>query len=111
MKKGNIDNILSIKKNSIDIALEALALRVRRRRLEMNLTQKAFALRAGIHLPTYRRFETIGETSLRNLALIAQALNMTADLDLLFTKPTYRNLDDLLSADKNKSRKRGSINE
>lgn len=111
MKKWNSDNILSVNSQEIGEVLLMLAQRVRQRRLEMNFTQKAFSARAGVCLPTYRRFENIGEISLRNLVLIAQTLKMTEDFNLLFSKPVYQSLDAMLNAKNSKLRKRGSLNE
>ena len=49
--------MLSIKaKTPPDVASE-LAGRVKTRRLELNLTQAAFAAKAGLKLPTYRLFD------------------------------------------------------
>lgn len=62
------NNILSVVRNRNATASEimkAVAGNVRAMRLARNISQKDFALRVGIALPTYRRFETTGEISFR----------------------------------------------
>lgn len=62
-----MNNILSvIDEMPQDVAMR-IARQVKARRLEMNLTQEGLCVRAGIKLPTYRRFERTGEISLRGL--------------------------------------------
>jgi transcriptional regulator with XRE-family HTH domain len=104
------DNILSIIESNIDLSL-GVAGRVRERRLEMNLTQKGFAARAGIPLATYRRFERSGEISLSNLILVAYALGMTLDIEKLFSERRYENIDAVINAESVKKRKRGKRND
>ncbi|GHV10828.1 hypothetical protein FACS1894162_5640 [Bacteroidia bacterium] len=103
------NNILLLIKKTPDAILTNISQRVKERRLESNLTQKALAQRSGIPLPTYRRFEHTSEISLRNLLMIGVALDMTDEFDKLFSQKTYKNMDDLLNAD-NKKRKRGKAN-
>lgn len=91
--------------------MHAVAGRVKQRRLERNLTQKAFSLRVGLALPTYRRFEKTGEISLKGLVQIAVALDATDDFGALFAATTYENMDDLLAKTHAKPRKKGMKNE
>jgi len=102
------DNILSFIKNSPEQILSGLALRVKQQRLAGELTQAGLSLRAGVALPTYRRFERTGEISLRNLLLIAAALGETDGFAKLFSSEKYSSIDDVLN--KNKPRKRGKRN-
>lgn len=102
------NNILSVKVLSpTDVALQ-IAQRVKERRLELNLTQTGLSQRAGLKLPTYRRFERTGEISLRGLLQIGFALNMLADFDALFSTRQYMSIDDILQ-EQDKERKRGRI--
>ena len=87
-----------------------IAGQVKARRLEMNLTQEGLCVRAGIKLPTYRRFERTGEISLKGLLQIAFALNALRDFEALFAHKQYQSLDDVL-AESNVKRKRGRKNE
>ena len=105
-----MNNILSvIDEMPQDVAVR-IAQQVKARRLEMNLTQEGLCVRAGIKLPTYRRFERTGEISLRGLLQIAFALNALRDFESLFAQRQYQSLDDVL-AESNVKRKRGKKNE
>ncbi len=77
----DINTIINISPNAV---LKGIAERVKDRRLERNLTQKAFAKRAGVGYDAYRKFESTGEITFRNLVLCAIALDDTEG----FTKDT-----------------------
>lgn len=100
------DNILSIISLTPADLLRGIAGRVKARRLELHLTQEQLAARAGIALPTYRRFERSGEIALRGLVMLAIALDATAEFASLFATSNYSSMDELLNA-KQQSRKRG----
>lgn len=100
----DIDTIIN---KTPDAILTEIAVRVKDRRLSLNLTQKAFAKRTGVGYDAYRKFENTGEITLRNLLLCAVALDETDAFENLFTKKTYRTLDELLSVKESKIRKRG----
>lgn len=101
----------TIKIRSLNQILKGIAKRVKERRLELNFTQKAFAKRAGIGYDAYRRLESSGAVTLRNLVLCAIALDDTDALLQLFTKKSYKSLDELLKLEEVKKRVRGSRNE
>ncbi|GAB6013301.1 helix-turn-helix domain-containing protein [Viscerimonas tarda] len=103
-----IDTIIN---STPDAILKEIAERVKERRLEKNLTQKAFAKRAGVGYDAYRKFENTGEFTLRNLALCAIALDDTEGFAELFAKKAYQSMDELLKTQEVKKRKRGSRNE
>ncbi len=96
---------------SQDSILIGIASRVKKRRLERNLTQKAFAKRAGIGYDAYRKFENSGNITLRNLVLCAIALDDTEGFHELFLKKTYQSIDELVKRQEVKKRKRGTRNE
>lgn len=100
-----------LKNNNLDVLLKGIAQRVKERRLERNLTQKAFAKRAGVGYDAYRSFENTGDITLRNLVLCAIALDDTELFSELFTKQSYQSIDELLSLKESRKRKRGSRNE
>lgn len=102
--------MISITASTPTSAARAIAARVRQRRLELNLTQRALAQRAGMKLPTYRRFEQTAEVSLRGLLQIAFALDMLDDFDRLFSQEQYMSLDDVI-AQTASPRQRGRNNE
>ena len=83
-----------------------LAQRVKTRRLQLDLTQSGLARRAGVKLPTYRKFERTGEISLVGLLNIAFALDVLDEFGTLFTTRRYRNLDEVIAQTEIK-RKRG----
>src|SRR5574344_3135682 len=107
----DIDNILSVNEETADKLCRMVADRVRQRRLEMNFTQTRMAQKAGVNISTYRRFESTGEIAFLNLVKIATALNMTEDIHHLFSQRKYGSIDEVINADKIRSRKRGKKNE
>lgn len=88
--------------------LSDIAERTRARRLERNLTQKNFAKRAGVGYDAYRKFESTGDITLRNLVLCAIALDDLEGILSLFTKKSYQSIDEILKLGEAKKRKRGS---
>jgi transcriptional regulator with XRE-family HTH domain len=106
----NVSNsILSLIDNTPDTVLNGISQRVKARRLELALTQKELATRAGIPLPTYRRFERTGEIALRGLVMLGIALDSVDEFSTLFSSRKYESIDDLLKSGK-KKRKRGKRN-
>jgi len=99
-------NMIQINNPSATAICQAIASRVKERRLEMNLTQTGLASRAGVNIETYRKFERSGAISLQNLVKIAFAMNMTPDFNSLFAEKQYQNIDELL-AEGDTTRKRG----
>lgn len=105
------NNILSLLDATPSATMLSVAQRVKQRRLELNWTQKLLASKAGIPIATYRRFERTGEVSLRSLILLSVALGCKGDFETLFADRQYQNIDDLLNANSDNSRKRGARNE
>ena len=103
-------DIYAITNISPSSILNRIAGRVKERRLERNLTQKAFARRVGIGYDAYRNFENTGEITLRNLVLCAIALDDVDGFKELFVKRSYQSIDELLKTQEMKRRKRGSRN-
>ena len=110
MKSAINNKILSLIDKTPDFILEGVASRVKTRRLDINLTQKALATRAGMPVSTYRRFELTGEISFRSLIVLAIVLGMVDEFESLFTQKTYQNIDEILYRNMNKERKRGKKN-
>lgn len=105
------DNILSLINKTPDVLMSGIAKRVKERRLEKGWTQKMLAVKAGVSLASYRRFESSGEISLRSLIMLAFALDMTDEFETLFNSKTYQSIEDILKAEQPKQRKRGYRNE
>lgn len=105
------NNILSVVRNknvSTSELMKVVAGNVRAMRLRRNISQKDFASKVGIALPTYRRFETTGEISLRKLVEIAKFFDVARDIKNLFTKREYSSIEEVIKEKTN--RKRASKN-
>ena len=78
------DNIMTIfLKTPIEV-MKDVALRVKTKRLALNLTQEGIALRSGVSLGSLKRFESTGQISLESLLKLAHAVNALEDFDELF---------------------------
>lgn len=105
-----MDRIISINTNTAEDVERGVAQRVKARRLELNLTQEGLAARAGMKVPTFRKFERTGKISFHGLLQVAFALNALSDFEQLFATRQYGSIDELLNL-KEKKRKRGKKNE
>lgn len=107
-----MDNILSNNEfilddfNPYSIA-KGISVRMKARRLELNLTQQALSSKSGVSLGTLKRFEHTGEISLKYLLMLAVTLNATEEFKLLFTTRQYTSIDQVLALKEAKKRKRG----
>jgi transcriptional regulator with XRE-family HTH domain len=104
----DIDAIIN---TTTDTVVKGIAERVKERRLEKDLTQKAFAKRAGIGYDAYRKFENTGDITLRNLVGCAMVLDDMESFDGLFSVKQYTSLDALIESKRTKTKKRGTRNE
>lgn len=93
----------------LSIAKE-IAVRVREKRLELNLTQQALATRSGVSLGSLKRFENRYEISLRHLLLLAIALQATEEFTALFSHTLYQSVDDVVNRKQKSKRQRGREN-
>ncbi len=75
--------------------LNTLAERCRALRLEQNLSQAELASRAGIALPTYRRFEQEGSISLERFIGVVQSLNRLPELEGALLASPIQDLDQI----------------
>lgn len=90
--------------------LKNIAERAKRNRLELNLSQNALAIKSGVSLGSLKRFEQTAEIALKNLVMLAVALDATQEFGLLFSQRQYQSLDELLNKDKARTAKRGRRN-
>ena len=111
MKVDVNDNILSLIDKTPNLIMSGIAQRVKQRRLEKGWTQKMLAAKAGLSLPSYRRFESSGEISVRSLVMLAFALDMTDEFETLFSSKSYQSIDDIVKSEQTIQRKRGHKNE
>lgn len=79
---------------------------MKERRLELNLTQAELARKAGLPLPTYRKFERTGVVAFPKLLQVAFALDALDDFDALFSQRKYLSTDDVLNEGKKRERAR-----
>ncbi len=94
-----------------EILAQGIALRMRERRLELNLTQQGLASKSGVTLGSLKRFENNYEISLKHLLMIAVVMDATEDFEKLFGARQYESIDEMLNADKTKKRERGKRND
>lgn len=79
-----------------DKAIERmLADAVRRRRLQLNLSQQTLARNSGVSLGSLRRFEEEGLISLRSLIALSASLGMSDDFLLLFKEKAPQTMREL----------------
>mgnify|MGYP001618384390 CR=1 FL=1 len=87
-----------------------IALRVREKRLMLNLTQQALATKAGVSLGSLKRFENKYEISLQHLLLLAVVLQSSEEFSQLFSHTSYQSVDEVVIRKKISVRKRGRKN-
>jgi transcriptional regulator with XRE-family HTH domain len=109
------DNILASKSNIYGFMpgemAKDLAARARARRLELNLSQAALAKRSGVSLGTLKRFERMAEISLKNLLLLAVAMDAAEGFKSIFSDRNYATFEEAVDTGEYRARKRGRINE
>ena len=76
-----------------DAILEELGRRLRRHRLDRNVTQAALAREAGISKPTLQRLEAGASVQLVSLLRVMRALGLLDQLDALVPDPLVRPLE------------------
>jgi len=88
---------LSLKLSSPKEVAERLAQRLKRRRLEANLTQEGLARRAQVSLGTLKLFERSGKASVEFLIMVAFALNAEQEFEQLFPPQARRSISDVIA--------------
>ncbi len=86
--------------------LRALGDRARQLRLALRLPQTELAQRAGVSVPTVKRFEHSGTATLENALRLATVLNADAAFDTLFAPPEHRSIDEALAKRKSSQLRR-----
>ena len=79
--------------DEIDMALAKRLQMIRKRR---GLSQQQLSDVSGVSLGSVKRFETLGEISLRSLTKIAMSLGCTDEITGLFTEIPYRNIGEVI---------------
>lgn len=88
-------DIDSLVKTTSDIQM-IISSHFKRRRKEHNLTQKEVSITSGVPISSIKRFEQVGEISLKSLIKLSQSLEYEKELLNLFTTPYYTNIEDML---------------
>ena len=76
--------------------IENIAVRMKRRRIDMNLTQRELASRSGVSYGSLRLLEETGKGSFEAVVKIAFALEAEAELETLFPPRPAKTLDDVI---------------
>ena len=74
-----------------------LAARIRAERLRQGWKQETLAKRSGVSLPTIRRYERTGQTSVENLLRLCYALGRIAELAEVLQPPPASSITELES--------------
>ena len=74
-----------------------LAKRIKKIRKRKKITQIQLAQRCNVSYGALKKFEQTGEISLVSLIKIAMELNVSDEIDNLFTDPVYKSIDEVLS--------------
>ncbi len=97
----------SIQLATPDETARLLADRLRRLRLLAGWKQSTLAHRAGVSLPTVRRYERTGRTSIENLLRLCHALARLDEFNELLRPPAAQSLAELEARVAEPTRKRG----
>lgn len=76
--------------------VEAVAARMKRRRIDANLTQRELASASGVPYSTLRLFEETGKASFEAVVKLAFALSAEREFDALFPHQAPRTIDDVI---------------
>lgn len=77
---------------------KAVAAREKARRRSMGISQKQLAEQSGVSLSALRRFEQTGQIAFESLVRISRALSCEQEVEGLFSKPTYRSIQEVIDA-------------
>jgi len=91
-----------------DEAATLLASRLKAERLRLGWKQGTLARRSGVSVPTIRRYESSGQTTVMNLLKICHALGRLDEVADLFQPPAASSLAELEQAGDGPKRKRGT---
>lgn len=90
-----MDPIMCFKKTAGEIANE-IAMRLRRRRKVLKLSQKKLAEKSGVSLGSIKRFERVKEIAFTSLIKLAIALELENELETLFTQKHYSSIEEII---------------
>ena len=92
-----------------DDVIEEIKTALKRKRLELNLSQSTLAERSGVSLGTIKRFEKSGKISLQSLLKLTYVLGYFSEISALFMTDNIDTLEQWkeYGSRKGKERKRG----
>ena len=79
-----------------DITLK-IAKRIKNIRKRRKITQQQLAARSNVSYASLKKFEQTGQISLISLVKIAMDLDLTDELNNLFTTPVYKSIDEVIN--------------
>ncbi|MBQ1489112.1 MAG: helix-turn-helix transcriptional regulator [Lachnospiraceae bacterium] len=79
-----------------DITLK-IAKRIKNIRKRRKITQQQLAARSNVSYASLKKFEQTGQISLISLVKIAMELDLTDELNNLFTTPVYKSIDEVIN--------------
>lgn len=97
----NLDELLLIK--DLDTISKEISDRMKLRRKETHLSQQQLSEKSGVSFGSIKRFETMGEISLKSLIKIAIALECDKDFDALFSKKKYTSIQEVINEQNKKT--------
>ena len=74
-----------------------LAGRLKSARRRKKITQQQLAERSNVSYATLRKFEKTGKISLESFVKIVMELGMIDELNALFSKPTYSDINEVIN--------------
>lgn len=91
---------MTIKFQTPNDALLAVATRAKAKRLSFNLSRRTLSINTGVSEASIKRFETTGEVGFHSLLKIAYALQCMEEFENLFTEDAPDSISDLQSTPK-----------
>jgi len=79
-----------------DITLK-IAKRIKNIRKRRKITQQQLAARSNVSYASLKKFEQTGQISLISLVKIAMELDLTDELNNLFTTPVYKSINEVIN--------------
>jgi len=89
--------------------LKMLSRKVETKRIELNISQKDLASKAGLSYGTYRNFLDIQKISLLNFISLFHTLGLYLDLDTLTKLETVKTIKELKAEKSKRKRVRGKV--
>ena len=79
-----------------DVAIR-LAQKMKSIRKRRKITQKVLAARSNVSYATLRKFEKTGQISLESFIKLSMELNLTNELNNLFSSPVYNSIEEVIN--------------